>query len=357
MHRLYQLLHNCLTQFHLDYYRTLHSFKTAIGCLTGLALVWYYQWPSGQWVPITIMVVMSAQPHFGGALQRAYMRFLGTAAGVMVTLLTLITFHDNVLAVFAVTFLACGIFAYIASHSGNISYAGTLGGVTVILTLASIGVKATPELAIQRGSYIVIGIIIALLVSRFLFPIHAREALRFSIAKVLRRLKKLYFETISHNITDAILDTQLNIAYNKIVRQTQLLEEAGAGSFHFNKYKKHLFANIINNERKLYRLINLLGKSLTTNQQLKTLQISGLDALHNEIENCLENYALYFEKSALPQNLPSLTTLLQQVIVNAQQLPTDGMEIILEEHSYLFFLEQLVQELNNMYLTMEEIKR
>ena len=77
---------------HLDYYRIIHSLKTAIACLIGLGVEKYYNWPSGQWVPITIIVVMSAQTHFGGALTKAYMRFLGTVAGVAISILTLFFF-------------------------------------------------------------------------------------------------------------------------------------------------------------------------------------------------------------------------------------------------------------------------
>lgn len=357
MQQLYHLFHSCLTRLHLDYYRTIHSFKTAIACLFGLGLAWYFKWPYGQWVPITIMVVMSAQPHFGAAVQKAYMRFLGTVAGVMITLLTLIVFRDNTAAVFVVIFLACAFFTYIASSGGNISYAGTLGGVTVILTLTSVGV--TPELAVRRGFCIVIGIIIALLVSRFIFPIHAREALRFSVVSVLRRLQRMYFETISHSVTELVLDDELNVAYKKIVDQTQLLVEASAGSRYFKRFRERLFAAVINSERKLYRLINLMGKSLLIIQPTPALfQLDGLDALHVTIENRLEAVALYFENSTLPQETWDAKALLQQVINNTKALPEkSAVDLVLQEHSYLFFLEQIVNEIEKVYLTIIEIDK
>lgn len=357
MQQLYHFFHRCLTHLHLDYYRTIHSCKTAIACLFGLGLAWYFRWPSGQWIPITIMVVMSAQPHFGGAVQKAYMRFLGTVAGVMITLVTLLLLHDNPAAVFGVIFLTCAFFTYIASAGGNISYAGTLGGVTVILTLAS--TQATPVLAIERGFYIVIGIVIALLASRFIFPIHAREALRFSIASVLRRLQRMYFETISHSVTELMLDDELDAAYKKIVKQSQLLAEASAGSRYFKKFRERLFTTIINAERKLYRLINLMGKSLLAIQQVKALhQLDGLEALHVAIENRLEELALYFENSTLPQEAWHAGTLLQQVLISAKSLPCESnVDLVLQEHSYLFFLEQIVNEMEKIHLTIIEIDK
>lgn len=355
MQKIYHFIHNCFSRLHLDYYRSIHSIKTAIACLIGLALVWYLKWPSGQWVPITIMVVMSAQPNFGGAVQKAYMRFLGTAAGMMIALVTLILLRDHALAVFTIIFLSCIFFTYIASAGGNISYAGTLGGVTVILTLTA--TQATPLLAIERGCYIVLGIIIALLVSRLVFPIHAREALRFSIASVLRRLRRMYFETISNATTESGLDHELNAAYRRIVKQTQLLEEAGAGSFYFSKYKKGLFAEVINRERKLYRLINLLGKSLSMQQTKVLQQLVGLEELHTAVEKCLENFAVYFESAKL-QVLPNVTTVLQMVLTNAKKLPVENdLQILLQEHSCLFFLEQIVQELAAMDLIITKINQ
>ena len=133
----------------LDYYRTIHSVKTAIACLLGLTLFKYFGWPTGQWVPITVIVVMSAQTHFGAALQKAYMRFLGTVAGIIIATSTLFLFHNNLAAMFVVVFLTCLCFTYIASGGGTISYAGTLGGVTVVLTLT--GSSATIDQAIARG--------------------------------------------------------------------------------------------------------------------------------------------------------------------------------------------------------------
>lgn len=359
MRQLYQFFHRCLMRLHLDYYRTIHSFKTALACSFGLGLEWYFKWPSGQWVPITIMVVMSAQPHFGAAVQKAYMRFLGTAAGVMITLLTLIVLRDNTAAVFVVLFLSCAFFTYIASAGGNISYAGTLGGVTVILTLTA--AEVSPQLAVYRGCYIVVGIIIALLASRFIFPIHAREALRFSVASVLRRLQRMYFATISHSVTKLVLDNELDAAYRKIVGQTQLLDEASAGSLYFKKNREHLYSKVIHAERKLYRLINLMGKNLLTLQhkQIKVLQqINGLDALHISIENRLEALALYFETVALPPQQWEAKVLLQVVIGDVRTLPAeDDVDLLLQEHSCLFFLEQIVHELEQLYLTIIEIDK
>ena len=357
MQQLYHFFHRCLTWLHLDYYRTIHSFKTAIACLFGLGLEWYLKWPSGQWVPITIMVVMSAQPHFGGAVQKSYMRFLGTAAGVMITLLTLVVLHDNTAAIFTVIFLSCAIFAYIASAGGNISYAGTLGGVTVILTLTA--TQVSTQVALERGGCITIGIIIALLASRFIFPIHAREALRFSVASVLRRLQRMYFETISHSVTKLVLDNELDAAYKKIIDQTQLLAEASAGSRYFKKFREQLFAAIVHTERKLYRLINLMGKNLLAMQKLPAFaQLEGLEALHVAIENRLEALAVYFENSTLPAMEWGAQALLQQVVNKAKSLPEENdVDLLLQEHSYLFFLEQLVKEIEKVYLIIVKIDK
>src|SRR4030067_2765553 len=89
-----------LEDLNINYYRVIHGLKTAVACLVGLAIEKYYDWPSGQWVPITIMVVMSAQTHFGGALRKAYMRFLGTVCGVITVVAVLWFFGGNLVVVF-----------------------------------------------------------------------------------------------------------------------------------------------------------------------------------------------------------------------------------------------------------------
>jgi|GEM_PF-825369 len=352
-----------LTQWPLDYYRTIHSIKTAIACLIGLGLYQYFHWSAaGPWIPITVIVVMSAQAHFGAALQKAYMRFLGTIAGVTIAVLTLLFFGNSTIVVFGMVFLSCLIFTYIASSSGNISYAGTLGGVTVVLTLTSANVDI--NFALERGACIILGIIIALLVSRFVFPIHAREKLRFNVATTLRKLRQLYFKAIKFELVsmnncgncsnygnlqtlDARLDKEI---YDNLALQPQLVEEAAVGSKFFSTHKRNLFVEVISVERRIYRLIYFICRNLceiTDSNSIRVIcKIGGIENLHVIIENTLDKLASSLEDFVPVQSDIDFTNLATSISDLINELPQEkNAQQILSEHSLLFFMEQIVKEL------------
>lgn len=333
----------------INYHRVIHGIKTALACLIGLAIERYYQWPMGQWVPITIMVVMSAQTHFGGAVQKAIMRFLGTVVGVATVVAVLWLFGDNVVVIFCTIFLASIFFAYIASSHGDISYAGNLGGVTVILILA--GQQISIETAIQRGFYIVLGIVIALLVSRFVFPIHARDRLRYHVAITLRNLSKLYLAVIQLNPeSDQKIEGISSKIAADIAAQPRLIHEAVVGSRVFAA-KKGVFGAIIGSEHSLNRFINLMYLSLheAASPMLIKQQLEAVAMLHDTICNGLDDLANCFESAVEPKevvNLHDALAIITQVVAGLPK-EEDPHQIIVE-HSFLFFMEQILKELENM---------
>lgn len=343
---------------YLDHYRIIHSIKTAIACILGLSLEKYFNWPSGQWVPITIMVVMSAQTRFGGALQKAYMRFLGTVAGVTTTVITLLLFNSDLITMFMVVFIACLVFTYIASNKGDISYAGTLGGVTVLLTLTATNTNAL--VAIQRGIYILIGIIIALLMSRLVFPIHARDLFRFSVASTLHNLKKLYASTIRINLEDEqqVADLSLEtIIIENLAEQPRLIFEASAGSRVFAA-KKDIYNDILTTEKRIHRFINLMYGSLREihDPDYSKIYLNSVADLHNTIEHELDNLAQCFEyKTTAPANI-NLEEALTKITGLAEKTPkNDTPTILIAKHSCLFFMEQILKDIGILYQLMSSV--
>lgn len=346
---------SALKEKEINHYRVIHSIKTAFACLIGLALEKYYEWPMGQWIPITIMVVMSAQTHFGGAVRKALMRLLGTAGGIAIVVTVLWLFNDNIVAVFCAIFFASLIFTYIASSYGDISYAGTLGGVTVILVLA--GQQISVEMAVQRGFYIAIGISIALLVSGVIFPIHARNRLRYHVAVTLRNLSKLYLAAIRIRSQDKLeqgvdpMDTRLIFKVaDDIATQPKLIHEAVIGSRVFAA-NKAFFNEILSCERSLNRLINLiyLGLHETVSPLHIKKQLIAVEGLHGIIANNLGYLADCFETVTIPETTVNLEEALGKITKVVEGLPKeeDAKQLIVE-HSFLFFVMRILKELENL---------
>lgn len=337
--------------WNLHYYRIIHSIKTAIGCLIGVAIEKYYDLPSGQWIPITVMVVMSAQTHFGGALRKAYIRLLGTVSGIAVTTTTLLFFGNDIAVILGVIFVAGIIFTYAASSSEDISYAGTLGGVTMLLTLT--GQQVSIGIAMQRGLYIVVGIIIALLTSRFIFPIHARNRFRYHVATTLRNLQRLYHETII-NIQPGqkVVDTELEdvIATDISFEQPRLISEAVTGSLIFAA-NKIFFTEIIHSEHQLNRLINLIYLSLGEVESVTAtkMHLAAIEDLHKVIEDSLAHLADCFERVEQPQIMVNLNDAIDKIAQFIEKSPkNDKTYKTITEYSFTFFIEQILKELENL---------
>jgi len=333
----------------INYYRVIHSFKTALACLIGLGIEEYFGWPSGHWIPITTMVVMSAQKHFGGAVHKAFMRFLGTFGGVLLAIIALWLFGDHIVVVFCTIFIASIIFAYIASSHGDIGYAGTLGGVTILVILTS--KHAGMEVAVQRGFYIFIGIVIALLVSRFVYPIHARDRFRYHVAATLRNLSRLYFLAIQMKETPEDKSTELSLTItNDIVSQPRLIHEAVVGSRAFAA-KKPIFNEILKGEQNLSRLINLMhvnlreaSESIDVERELETVA-----KLHSIIGDGLTYMADCFEAFKQPKTTIDFKKALVDVTYAVEKMPKlEGAQQLIMSHSFLFFMEQILKESANM---------
>lgn len=336
-------------QWNMGYYRIVHGFKTALACILGLALARYNDWPMGQWIPITVMVVMSAQIHFGGAVYKALMRMLGTLSGVAITILVLSLFGSSYVVVLLAVFFSVIFFGYIASGQGDISYAGTLGGVTVILILSGQNVGIAE--AMHRGFCITMGVVIALLISRTVFPFHARDHLYYRMVTTLRNLSRLYLVSIKLQLENtAYYRLGAKIAKH-IAEQPRLLHEAKIGSFAMAA-KKQLFADIIESEQILNKLINLsyvARKEQGAQELVEKYQIY-LSPIQSVISNNLNYLAECLEHHGEPD--PDVNVFIKiddsllQIDLIAETLNGGhgGQQIILQG-SFLFVMKQLLKEL------------
>ena len=337
--------------WHLNYYRTIHSIKTAIGCLIGVFIDKYYNLPSGQWIPITVMVVMSAQVHFGGALHKAYLRFLGTVAGITSTIMVLYFFGSSTEVVLIASFIFCMLFTYVASNIENISYAGTLGGVTMLLTLT--GQQATIEIALQRGLYILLGIAIALLVSRFIFPIHAYDRFRVHVVATLRNLCRLYDKVVKMDFDpkQKNIDTKVDalVAYDISFDQLQLIAEAAAGRVKFAN-NKLLFKQLVDSEHKLNRLINLLYLDLRDNQTNDTTKacLQDFSSAHKIINKTFMYLADCFENVTIPKSIFGASEEIDSFAERVKKYVHNNESKTAMAHcSFVFIMEQILKELEN----------
>ena len=249
----------------IDSDRLVHSLKTAIALLFGLLISYLFKLPlQGRWVVITILVVMCAQSRVGAILQKSYMRFLGTVIGASVASLTLWLVYPNVALTIFILCIATAVFSYIADSPSTWSEAGPLGAVTLIIIVIS----PNPNFytVMSRFLEINLGIVIALLVSRFIWPLHSRTQLRSILIDTLQNLKELAQKLEERTFTnDGNISKPQDILENKILNnigvQKKLFKEVMSESFGRSNLGE-TFRNILNIEREMLRCITLMRNAL-----------------------------------------------------------------------------------------------
>jgi uncharacterized membrane protein YgaE (UPF0421/DUF939 family) len=272
--------------------KVIHSFKTALACLIGYVLVLTTKLPEAQWIVITILVVMSAQPSIGSLYIKAKMRFWGTVLGAITAAITVLLFHDNHVELAFALFVVTLFFAYIAATPGDINYIGTLGAVTVVIIILFPG--ATLATAGERFIEIVLGIIISFLVSRFVFPIRSHTFFLKNLINTLSYMHE-YLDFCLQPSSPAINERLFDMSEKMLTifaQQRRLIHETG---LEWGKLRKDkiIFKQAFSAERKIYRAINLMHYSFHADSESKrTIEsLDGFTELKSELNQFLPQIA------------------------------------------------------------------
>jgi uncharacterized membrane protein YccC len=168
----------------------IHSFKAVTACILSILLIYFIGRPNALWVVVTVIVIMCAQIYVGSVIQKAMWRFVGTSFGCLLAAIALINFGATPMSILVTVALSVFIFSYLAAGQENMPYAATLGAATTAIIM--LGHPATLTLAIERFFEIGTGVLIAAVVSQFIFPIHASTHLRRLQYKTIEQLRDYY---------------------------------------------------------------------------------------------------------------------------------------------------------------------
>jgi uncharacterized membrane protein YccC len=316
--------------------RLIHSIKTAIAVAIGFSLTRIVSFAYAQWIIITILVVMCAQIYVGGALQKGYLRFLGTLCGCCIAIVVIELFHSSWLSVCLALVIASFTFSYIAtSGKENLSYFGTMGAVTLAIILLG---KSDSSLnyAASRFLEISVGILIATLVSQFVFPIHAKKQLRKSQIETVIKLRDFYNQTLVMGLAEVQtvdhhdLDEEI---VKLLLKQRQLAKDSGREplgvAFNVDHFTQSLFC-----ERQILRAINFMH---VAQDKLGTATLSDkmnllLKTFHEEVLMALDAMAKSTPEKVKFFKLPSLEAI--------QHLRADSKEMLVLQP--ILYLDALI---------------
>jgi uncharacterized membrane protein YgaE (UPF0421/DUF939 family) len=317
--------------------RLIHAIKTTIACTIGLLIISCFNLSMGQWLIITILVVMSAQIHFGAAIQKGIMRIIGSLSGALIAILTLLFFPDNITVFYIVLLVSSLFFSYMGGISQNVGQAGTLGTVTIAILLLT----PHPDLhgALLRLAEIMLGIFIALIVSLIIFPIRARYKLQENIANTLDNLQHYYQAIINHQEENAHLYEE-KIMQN-FIQSRKLLDEAIIEPG-MKKQTKKIVLEILLHEKRIFRAFSLLehylSKYPTHTDQLANSHLF----INNSLDNIIQAIKLSDKTKII---LPSFDNFLPHKIQHIEQ----------ENHFLNFFTHFISQEIPALAKLIYEI--
>lgn len=330
-------------EFNWQSNRTINSIKTGIACLFGYLVFKFSTLAQAQWIVISILVVMSAQSTIGGLLIKSYMRFWGTLFGAIIAAAILLAFDSNPWYIAITLFITTLCFAYIAGSSKDISAAGTLGAVTTAIILLTPNAKISD--AGLRFIEILTGLTIAVLVSRFILPIHARNPLKNSIAKTLLTLQQYY-----QNCLNSIIDYNIEVKITTALPQQQKLIQEIIAEPGKHRLKADLYQEILNGERKIFSAIRLMGYSikmstLTCALQLNQHMIDYLGVLSQAVKN----------GNAITYN-PHLVEMQKNCENEFKKMAlTQDFENNINRSALIFLLRYLIDEMQKITLLVQKL--
>lgn len=340
-----------------DAERVIHSLKTAFACLLGFVVTSMATFHMGQWLIITIIVVMCGQLNVGSVLQKSYMRFLGTLAGSLLAILTITLFGTDLYVSALSVALSALIFSYIATSKKSYNDAGTLGAVTTTIIL--VGQNPTVMVASERFLEISVGILIAAFISQFILPVHARIHLKRTQALTFRQLRSYYLASLLtdqseehpenyHALDEAIVSSFLTQRKLAVDAAREPLRQG----FTLGNFEQLLLC-----EKEILRCTAFMHYSYKESPETKKIfsTMSLLYDFHDPICQILENIALSLEKKTMTKlmiSLPTARPIKEAIKTSEKHLEQKDMVCA---NAFLFCAEIMLNRLEQAILLMNKI--
>lgn len=283
------------------------SFKIALACWVSFLLEKGLHLPLGPLVVISTLLVMIRHEDFGSVLKKSYIRLVGSLAGGLLALLALTLWTRSLWIEGALFGLAMLGFALLMNLSKKYQTGGVFGALAFISSVMSHnpGLQSVGLRLLE----ILIGILVALAISRLVFPLHSKEQLKTMLSRSLLQLSQLYQATFCGIQPPTFLDNPYKFE-TRLLRsfgeQEQLLYRAVVK--HEDKlWLQSMYEKIILCERGIFRSTVFLSRisAVQAHQVEEQLEIRDF---HHLVAQCLDQLA-----DGDTSQMPLITTTLQQL--------------------------------------------
>lgn len=247
----------------------IHALKVAMAFALGLFLMHIFNLKMGRWMIVSAAIVMAVSTSTGAILHKSYFRVIGTILGALFAAGVIYFFNGHPVIIGLSVIFVGFLFTWLANSFGDYETSSVLGIATFVLVV----MQDTPTVyfvAVRAGE-VLLGILVAFIVSRFVLPLSSERAFRESFQENIKNLTDFYelklLKFDQHLIAETkVIDLKL---LKSFTRQRESINEMGIeNKFRIrNKIDLAQYDNILHHQRVLYRAICTLAYCCVTCQE------------------------------------------------------------------------------------------
>lgn len=321
-----------------------HGSKTALATILGLVVSIFLEKSvdRSQWIVITIVVVMTMMPNIGGVLQRSLYRLIATIIATLIALSVILISDYNPTAIMATLVIGVAGFTILA-QSPKFRQIGVLCAVTLAIMLELDDPQE--RIIIWRGINIIIGVSIALLVTRFVFPIRASRQLRFHMAHTIQLLARLFTLAAADEETDELtyelIEDQISSGF---IAQREALPLALLEQQRIRDAKPNL-KRMMRCQRTILGLSRTLRRAYlhTTIGEQTIVALSGLEEVRSRIAEQLDQIAQCVRDGCVPVLDPNLSTAHAKLRRAMKQDILSMEQVTISPQAFTFVMGQIIR--------------
>lgn len=278
--------------------------QTAVAGVLAMYLSRYLGLPEGYWAAVTAVIVVQAS--LGAALKESSVRVAATAIGAAVAI-PVVTYFGRSLLIFGAALFATVLLCSVLRLSAGLRVAATT--VAIIILIPRLGTPS--ESGVHRFLEVSFGIVVALLVAKFVWPAASLEDLRKGLAGMYSQLHSLCAALLQRYRDEPHPDiAELRTAIAHTQRSTEDLHEQASYELVFGRKNPKVLAALNEHAIRIVRKLDALD--VATQQppgpqdRLKARLELEINALGAAVTECLTELAEGLASKRFAETAPDL---------------------------------------------------
>jgi len=176
--------------------QTRHAIKTALAAIIAVIVYQFFDLPNGYWAVITTVIIMQSNMDSGSleiTLKFALQRLIGTVSGAIIGFAVLFLIDPTHWELLIIIFLIILLGSFLVNVYSGFNLAGPTA---VIILLLAHHEPLSKNIAFIRSIEIFLGVIIAIVVTLFIWPYRVNDHLKSHRKKILSLISNQFADLI-----------------------------------------------------------------------------------------------------------------------------------------------------------------